>query len=367
MRRALRLALRGQGRVEPNPMVGCVLVRAGRMVGEGFHRRFGGPHAEVEALRRAGDAARGATAFVTLEPCCHYGQTPPCTEALIKAGVSRVVAAMRDPFPKVNGGGIRRLRRAGIRVEVGLCESEAGELLAPFITRVKLGRPYVILKWAQSLDGKIATRTGDSRWISDAPSRRLVHRLRARVDGILVGAGTVLADDPELTARATPIKRRATRLVLDGRLRIPIESRLVSTAGECPTIVLCDEANLAEHSRKAARLRRAGVEVKGFRASREQVPLRRVLEWLGGRGFSNLLVEGGGEVLASFVDQGMADEALIFVSPRLIGGALAVSALRGLGAATVQRALVFDRCVIQASGKDRLYRVRFRGSGSRLD
>src|SRR5919197_3355884 len=201
MSRALELAERGRGFVEPNPLVGAVVVRDGRVVGEGWHRRYGEAHAEVNALAAAGEAARGATLYVTLEPCCHHGKTPPCTDAVLRAGVRRVVAAMADPFPQVAGQGVAQLRAAGVEVEVGVCEREARELNAPYLTLLAEGRPYVHAKWAMSLDGKIATRGGDSRWISGPASREVVHRLRGRVDAILVGAGTVRADDPLLTAR----------------------------------------------------------------------------------------------------------------------------------------------------------------------
>jgi len=214
MRRALALAERGRGRVEPNPLVGCVIVKMGRVVGEGFHRRFGGPHAEVIALNRAGRAARGATAYVTLEPCCHHGKTGPCTDALIRAGVKRVVTACRDPFKKVAGKGIAQLHRAGITVEVGLLRVEAQSLNAPFFKRVTTGLPWVIAKWAMTLDGAISSgKKGPSRWISGPQSRRMVHELRARVDAILIGIGTALADDPLLTARGVKVRRVARRVV----------------------------------------------------------------------------------------------------------------------------------------------------------
>src|SRR5436305_1406899 len=200
MRRALELAERGRGFVEPNPLVGAVVVRDGSVVGEGWHRRYGEAHAEVNALAQAGEAARGATLYVTLEPCCHVGKTPPCTDAVLAAGISRVVAAMADPFPKVAGGGIARLRAAGVAVAVGLGESEARRLNAPYLKLLATGRPYVHAKWAMTLDGKIATRTGDSRWISNEASRRVVHAMRGRMDAILVGIGTALVDDPSLTA-----------------------------------------------------------------------------------------------------------------------------------------------------------------------
>jgi len=207
MARAIALAKRGEGRVEPNPMVGCVLVRRGQVISEGYHRRFGGPHAEIAALQACQENPRGATVYVSLEPCCHQGKTPPCTEALIEAEVKRVVVAVSDPNPAVAGRGIRRLRAARLAVQTGVLAEEAGELLAPYSTRMKLGRPYVIAKWAQSLDARLATDTGDSRWISCEHSRRMVHRLRSRVDAVLVGSGTVQADDPQLTARDVSLRR----------------------------------------------------------------------------------------------------------------------------------------------------------------
>src|SRR5688500_7305813 len=213
MRRALALARRGWGRTAPNPMVGAVVVRDGVVVGEGWHAEFGGDHAEVMALREAGERARGATLYVTLEPCCHHGKTPPCTKAVIAARVGRVVCAMADPFPRVAGDGIAELRSTGIAVAIGVCEAEARVLNAPYLTLLGKGRPWVIAKWAMSLDGRIATRTGDSKWISGEASRRLVHELRGRVDAVMVGSGTALADDPLLTARP-PGPRTAARVVL---------------------------------------------------------------------------------------------------------------------------------------------------------
>src|SRR3954451_2333572 len=220
MRQALQLAERGRGVVEPNPLVGAVVVRGGVAVGEGWHQRFGGPHAEVHALAAAGDAARGATLYVTLEPCCHYGKTPPCTDAVLRAGIARVVAAMTDPFPQVAGQGVAILRAAGVDVETGTGEAEARRLNAPYLTLLGKGRPYVHAKWAMTLDGKIATAAGDSKWISGDASRRLVHDLRGRMDAIIVGAGTVRADDPLLTARP-PEPRTPARIVLSTSGRLP--------------------------------------------------------------------------------------------------------------------------------------------------
>jgi diaminohydroxyphosphoribosylaminopyrimidine deaminase/5-amino-6-(5-phosphoribosylamino)uracil reductase len=312
MRRALELAARGRGAVEPNPMVGAVAVREGVIVGEGWHQQFGGPHAEVFAL--SGEA-RGATLYVTLEPCCHQGKTPPCTKAVIAAGISRVVAAMLDPFPKVAGGGFVELRAAGIAVENGVCEAEARELNAPYLTLLEKGRPWVIAKWAMTLDGRIATRTGDSKWISNEGSRRKVHELRGRVDAIVVGSGTALADDPALTARP-PGPRVATRVVLDRRGRLPLTSQLVRTAREVPTLVVteCD----------GAAFREAGCEVLN-------ADLSGLMGELGRRRCTNVLVEGGAGVLGAFFDAGLVDEVEAFVAPVVIGGESARSPVGGAG------------------------------------
>ena len=400
MKRAIALARRGQGRVEPNPMVGCVLARGSRIIAEGYHRRFGGPHAEVNALRRAADKAAGATAYVTLEPCCHTGKTPPCTDALIEAGVARVVVAMKDPFPEVAGRGIRQLRRAGIRVDVGLCREEAAELNAPYLTLVGQGRPYVIAKWAQSIDGKIATHTGDSKWISGPESRRLAHRLRARVDGIMVGIGTVLADDPLLTARDVPIRRTATRIILDTHLRLPLTCQLVKTSGwhgpakqarelsapgwhgpaqqgrglleegvphplqgeSAPLLILTSRQALRARKRHADRLRDRGVEIIPCRAKRDRIDLNAALRLLGDRQMTNLLVEGGGQVLAAFLDARLADEAYIFIAPKLIGGQSATQAYPGQGAPRLADTRALHTIETRRLGPDTFIRLRFRRS-----
>ncbi|MCP4247949.1 MAG: bifunctional diaminohydroxyphosphoribosylaminopyrimidine deaminase/5-amino-6-(5-phosphoribosylamino)uracil reductase RibD, partial [bacterium] len=359
MERALTLACRGQGRVEPNPMVGCVLVRRGRIVAEGYHRRYGGPHAEIDALRRAGGNTRGATAYVTLEPCCHQGKTGPCADALIEAGIARVVVAMKDPFPQVAGGGLIRLRRAGLQVAGGLCRGQAIELNTPYLTLIRRRRPYVILKWAQSIDGRIATRTGDSQWISGPQSRRLVHRLRARVDGVLVGIGTALVDDPSLTARDVPVRRQATRIVLDTHLRLPPRSKLVATATHVPVLVLTSRAALRKRSGRADALRRKGVELETCRLSGGVLDPADALQRLGRRRLTNLLVEGGGRVLGSLLDRRLADEAYVFVAPKLIGGAAAVSAYPGLGTAKVAEGPGIASVKTARSGDDLLYRIRF--------
>jgi diaminohydroxyphosphoribosylaminopyrimidine deaminase/5-amino-6-(5-phosphoribosylamino)uracil reductase len=361
MGRAIALARRGLGRVEPNPLVGCVVVRGGRILGEGYHRRFGGRHAEIEALGRCKGPTHGATVYVTLEPCCHHGKTPPCTDALIAAGVRRVVAAMRDPFAAVAGRGFRRLRRAGIDVRVGLCGEQAHRLNAAYLKLRTKARPWVILKWAQSLDGKIATRTGDSKWISSVQARREAHRLRGRVDAVIVGSGTVRADDPMLTCRHVRARRTASRIVVSGGLRVHPRSHLVRTAEQVPTIVATTRAALRGHARKASVLREAGCEVVAVGSRRGRVSLAELLGELGRREMTNVLVEGGGGLLGGFFDDQLADEAVVFVSAKLIGGAAAPGPLGGTGVSRVlggvgQSDLVERRRV----GGDMMYRILLR-------
>ena len=335
MGRALELAERGRGFVEPNPLVGAVLVRDGRAVGEGWHRRYGEAHAEVNALAEAGDLARGATAYVTLEPCCHHGKTPPCTDALLRAGVGRVMAAMSDPFPPVAGRGAAALRAAGVPVEFGLCEAAARRLNAPYLTLLTAGRPYVHAKWAMTLDGKIATRAGDSRWISNEASRRRVHELRGRMDAVVVGVGTALADDPRLTARP-PGPRTAVRVVLDSRCRLPTDSVLAKTAREVPTLLAATAAAPAD---RAAALRALGCEVLTGPATDGHTDVRALLAELGRRRFTNLLVEGGGGALGAFLDAGAVDEVHVFVAPCLAGGATAPTPMGGRGVEKIAEAL----------------------------
>ena len=332
MRRALELAERGRGSVEPNPLVGAVVVRDGELVGEGWHHKYAEAHAEVNALAAAGARAHGATLYVTLEPCCHHGKTPPCTDAVMRAGVRRVIAAMSDPFPQVAGKGAALLRATGIDVEVGLCEAAARRLNAPYLTLLARGRPYVHAKWAMTLDGKIATRSGDSKWISNETSRRRVHELRGRMDAIVVGIETVLADDPLLTARP-PRPRTPMRVVLDSKLRLPLECQLVRTARDVPTL-----AASAANSGTTA-LEACGVEVLHLPATDGRPEVSALLNELGRRRFTNILVEGGGTVLGSFLDAKAIDEFHVFVAPKLVGGATASSPVGGQGVATMAEAL----------------------------
>lgn len=337
MTRAIELAQRGEGTVEPNPMVGCVIVRDGQVVGEGWHQRFGGPHAEVEALRAAGEAARGATMLVTLEPCCHQGKTPPCVDAVVNAGVTRVIVAQRDPFPQVDGGGIRVLQEAGIEVEVGLCAKQAHALNAPYLKLVTMRMPWVIAKWAMTLDGKIATRTGDSQWISNEASRSVVHRLRGRVDAIIVGSGTARADDPLLTARpAGP--RVATRIVVDSTASLSVDSQLVKTAKTAPVLVVATSNAPDEHVR---RLTAAGCEVLVCDGIEPAERVRNLLAELGRRRMTNVLVEGGATLLGAFRDAEAIDEAHVFIAPKIVGGANALSPIGGTGLELISQAMPF--------------------------
>lgn len=336
MRHALSLAARGVGRVEPNPPVGAVIVDDQlRELGCGYHQQYGGPHAEVHALAAAGDHARGATLFCTLEPCCHFGKTPPCSQAVIAAGIKRVVIAMSDPAPHVDGGGIAELRAAGITVDVGLLEDEARQLTVPFIQLMTRQRPWVHAKWAMTLDGKIASRTGHSQWISNEISRAVVHELRGRMDAIVVGIGTVLADDPQLTARP-PGPRLATRVVIDSQARLPLNSKLVQTAQEIP--VLCVTSMAASVDRMEA-LRTAGVDVLTCAPDESGHPL--VGEWLeelGHRKMTHVLIEGGGTLLGSLFDARAIDEVHAFIAPKLVGGLEATTPLSGVGLATIPAA-----------------------------
>jgi diaminohydroxyphosphoribosylaminopyrimidine deaminase/5-amino-6-(5-phosphoribosylamino)uracil reductase len=326
-------------------MVGAVVADAsGAVVGEGWHERFGGPHAEVNAFAQAGELARGGTLFVTLEPCCHHGKTPPCTDAVLRSGVGRVVAAMSDPFPKVAGGGIGLLRAAGVAVDVGLCEVEARELNAPYLILLSTGMPWVIAKWAMTLDGKIATRIGDSKWISNEGSRRRVHELRGRVDAIVVGRGTVIADDPLLTARP-PGPRVAARVVLTASGELPERCKLLETVGEAPVLVYTAAGNEG----KLAGWRAKGAEV----VSREATPsAREVLHDLGRRRFTNVLVEGGAGVLGSFLDADAIDEVHAYVAPLLVGGDSGLSPVGGAGVERIANAKRFGKVTAEVIDGD---------------
>jgi diaminohydroxyphosphoribosylaminopyrimidine deaminase / 5-amino-6-(5-phosphoribosylamino)uracil reductase len=312
----LRLARRGLGRTSPNPPVGAVVVAGGAVVGRGYHRRAGLPHAEVEALRVAGRWARGATLYVTLEPCAHHGRTPPCTEGILAAGIRRVVFGARDPNPSVTGHGARRLRRAGLEVSGGVLQADCDGLIRFFRKHMTTGLPFVTLKLAASLDGRIATATGESRWITGTASRRFVHRLRAEHDAVLVGAQTVIDDDPELTCRVRG-GRNPLRVILDGHLRMPLTARVLANTAAAATLVV---AGRGASPAKVRRLTARGAEVVLFPMRKNQVAMPRLLRFLGRRGISSVLVEGGATVAANALSAGVVDQLLCFFAPTLIGG-----------------------------------------------
>jgi diaminohydroxyphosphoribosylaminopyrimidine deaminase/5-amino-6-(5-phosphoribosylamino)uracil reductase len=316
---ALRLAERGLGSVWPNPAVGCVLVHDGRIVGRGWTQPGGRPHGEVEALRRTGGAALGATAYVSLEPCAHYGRTPPCTMALLQAGIRRVVVATADPDPRVDGRGIEQLRQAGVEVAVGLCGAEAEAINAGFILRVRTGRPLVTLKLATSLDGRIATKTGASQWITGEQARARGHLLRASHDAIMIGSGTALADDPALTCRLPGLEDRSpVRIVLDRRLRLSPTSQVAAGARTVPTW-LFSGGDASARRRDALRMLGVDVQTVGTDDS-GRLDLREVLAALGARGITRLLVEGGAELATSLLRARLVDRLAWFRGPVLIGG-----------------------------------------------
>jgi diaminohydroxyphosphoribosylaminopyrimidine deaminase/5-amino-6-(5-phosphoribosylamino)uracil reductase len=360
MRAALALARRNIGATWPNPSVGCVIVNDGRVVGRGWTQPGGRPHAETEALRRAGAAARGATAYVSLEPCSHHGRTPPCAEALIAAGIARVVAALDDPDPRVSGSGLARLRQAGIAIETGLCAEEAAELNAGFLCRVTKGRPLVTLKLATSLDGRIATATGQSRWITGPAARERAHLLRATHDAVLVGPGTALADDPLLTCRLPGLEDRSpVRIVLDRSLRLPATLRLFTEARETPSWVVTSA--VADPGRRAA-LEKLGITVIAVEPDATGgLDLAATLRALGYKGLTRLLVEGGGGLAASLLRAGLVDRLVWLHAPLLIGGD-GIPAVAAVGLA-LDGAPRFERLSAETVGGDLLETYRSIGAG----
>jgi diaminohydroxyphosphoribosylaminopyrimidine deaminase/5-amino-6-(5-phosphoribosylamino)uracil reductase len=318
MRAALSLARRGLGTTWPNPSVGCVIVRDGRVVGRGTTAPGGRPHAEPVALAMAGEQARGATAYVTLEPCCHFGRSPPCTDALIQAGIARVVIGTTDPDPRVNGHGVETLRAAGITVDTGVLEPEARNVLRGFATRITLGRPMVTLKLASTLDGRIATATGESQWITGASARRTGHALRGRHDAVMVGVGTVLADNPDLTCRIPGFRPSPTiRVIVDSHLRTPLTSRLALTAGENPVWFLIREGT--DPARHAA-FTGLGAKIISVPGAPAGVDLVAGLQALGQAGLTRLMVEGGGQIAAALLRADVVDRIAWFHAPAVMGG-----------------------------------------------
>lgn len=339
--RALEVAERGRGHVEPNPLVGAVIVRDGRIAGEGWHEKYGQAHAEVNALKQAGSEALGATLYVTLEPCCHHGKTPPCTDALLRAGIRRVVASMQDPFPEVGGKGIAILREAGVEVDVGLGGPAAHRLNAPYLMRLR-GRPWIHAKWAMTLDGKIASFSGSSKWISSETSRAKVHELRGRMDAIIIGRGTLIADDPLLTARPTG-PRVATRIVLThGHQPLLDDCQLLRTIDQAPVLVFTPSS----HTERFENWTKRGAEVFVVRT------IAGAMGELASRRMTNVLVEGGAGVLGSFLDSRLIDEVHAFIAPKLIGGECGLSPIGGRGIEKMSDALKLSDMSIQQLGED---------------
>ncbi len=350
MARALQLAELGRGKTSPNPLVGAVIVHNDRIVGEGYHRKAGTPHAEIHALRDAGEKANGAVMYVTLEPCCHHGRTPPCTKSIIEAGIAEVVVGMADPNPLVSGKGIKILREAGISVIVGVLEKDVRLQNESFIKYISTKCPFVTLKAAISLDGKVATRTGESRWITGEEARLWVHRMRAANDAIMVGIGTVLADDPLLTVRLDGEYEQPLRVIVDSSLRIPETSMLVKTASEVPTVVAAVQGSYSEAKR--AQLERAGLEVWDLPAIKGKVDLVTLMKELGKREITSLLLEGGSTLNASALEAGIIDKFVFFQAPLIIGGQDSPGVFGGMGCERLKDCLRLAQMSVQRVGED---------------
>ena len=356
MRQALRLAAKAKGRTSPNPMVGAVVVRKGGMVGQGYHRRAGSPHAEVIALKKAGTQARGATLYVTLEPCCHTSKrTPPCVPDICSVGITRVVVAMADPNPQVRGRGIRQLRQAGIVVDVGCLEHEAKVLNQVYRHWITTGRPFVIVKAGMTLDGKIATARGESKWITGEKARQHVHQLRSQVDAILVGRGTVVKDNPELSVRTglrvqrNTQARQPVRVVVDSRLRIPITSKILRWPLEQPTIICTTRLAPKE---QIARLRALQVHVLVLPQKKGNVSLSACLSKLGELGMTSVLIEGGSELNAAMFQGGWVNQVQLYVAPRLLGGTDALGVIGGSSPQQLSQAFPVTDLTIHKLGED---------------
>jgi len=352
MNRAITLAARATCRTSPNPMVGAVLVRNGRIVAEDYHKRPGTPHAEALAIMQAGEKARSSTLYVSLEPCCHTDKrTPPCTKEIIRAGIKKVVVAMKDPNPKVAGKGIKELREAGIEVISGILEEKARRLNEWYVKYITSKRPFVILKVAMTLDGKIATKHGQSKWITGEESRRMVHRLRSRVDAVMTAIGTVKADDPELTARIRG-GRNPKRIVVDPNLETPLNSKVVKTPPE--TIIVMKEIGKGRNSSlhdKITYLLNSGINIISFK---EQLDLNWLMERLGERGITSIMIEGGASLSAHALEDGIVDKVMFFIAPRILGGRESVPAVGGEGLRSLQDAYALKDISVRRTGQDLL-------------
>ncbi len=349
MERALNLAALGRGRTSPNPMVGAVLVRAGLIVGEGYHAKVGGDHAEVVALKAAQGAARGAVCYVTLEPCAHHGKTPPCTEALIEAGIAKVVVAAHDPNPLVAGRGVQVLREAGVSVEVGLLQEQAVRLNEAYLKFIRTGDPFVLLKAALSLDGKLGTRTGDSQWITGDPARHRVHEIRNGVDAVVVGIGTVLRDDPILTTRMDGQEGRdPLRVVVDSRGRLPHTARLLRSGTRPPLVAVGPRISPT----RFRQLQRQGIEVTVLPTAEGGLSLPGLIRELGRRQITSVMIEGGGKLATSALQAGIVDKLILMLAPILIGGKKAPTLLQGDGVEKLTEALCVKELTVERIGDD---------------
>ena len=350
MNRALTLAARGKGQTTPNPLVGAVIANRGKIVGEGYHAQAGRPHAEIIALQQAKQLAAGATLYINLEPCCHYGRTPPCTKAIIESGIKRVVLAMLDPNPLVSGKGKEELIRAGIPVETGLMAQQAYQLNEVFIKYITTQRPFVILKAAISLDGKLATASGQSRWITGIQSRQMSHQLRQEVDAILIGKGTVLADDPLLTVRLPEVKaKNPIKVVVDSTLEIPLEAKIFSAQSPASTIV----ATLRHAPReKIKQLEERGIRVLILPEKDQRVDLAELMQILAQEEVASIMIEGGAEINATALQLGIVDKVIFFIAPIIIGGKSAPGVLGGTGFPDLKKAVRLEKIQIKKLGRD---------------
>lgn len=360
MERAIFLAEKGRGWTNPNPMVGAVIVKNGKIIGEGFHARCGELHAERNAIGALTESGEGADLYVTLEPCCHYGRTPPCTEAILEQKISRVIIGSRDPNPEVAGKGVRALRSMGVEVVEDFMREECDRLNQIFFHYITTKTPYVVMKYAMTADGKTATRTGASKWITGEDSRKMVHEMRHNYMGIMAGIGTVLADDPMLNVRLEG-KKSPVRIICDSCLRIPENSRICRSAGEYGTIAACGQMT-EEMKRKALRLESMGVEIVSVPDGEGQVDLRRLMTVLGERGLDSILLEGGAQLNDSALRAGIVREVKVFMAPKIFGGLEAKSGVAGIGAASPDQAVQLDPEKISQIGEDILieYKVRSR-------
>jgi diaminohydroxyphosphoribosylaminopyrimidine deaminase/5-amino-6-(5-phosphoribosylamino)uracil reductase len=356
MRQALELAKRGEGFVEPNPMVGCVLVRDNQVIGQGYHTRFGNAHAEIEAIRSAHADLTGATCYVTLEPCSLHGKTPPCVEAILQTGIRRVVVAMRDPNPAINGKGIQILQEAGLSITEHILEEEAQRLNAPYLTLLNKNRPWIHAKWAMTLDGRLAAKTHESRWISGEESLKVVHQLRSRMDAVVIGAGTALHDDPMLTVRLDESERcgnkRPYRVVLDASGILSLDSQLVRTAREVPLLIVTETDN----AKKCWQWEQCGCEV--LHLPRQKHFLRTLLEHFASRKWTHVLLEGGRQVFGTFFDAQCIDEVHAFIAPKLIGGESAIPVIGGEGLEKMSLAVLLESPEVKFIGQDIYVRGR---------